>query len=101
MKQTRLELYQHKVANFNPSTSSDRNKPRMQRSLLIFESAIKSPHTKREYKHRLKTFLKFTRIKDYDSLASLDSDTIQSFLEDYLVHMKERGLKSVTIKNYL
>jgi len=94
-------LYSLKVANFNPSTGSDLNKPRMQRSLLIFENSIKSRFTKREYKHRLKTFLKFTGIEDYDTLANLDSDSIQSFLEDYILDMKVRGLKSVTIKNYL
>lgn len=57
-------LYPLKVANFNPSTGSDQNKPRMQCSLLIFENSIKSRFTKREYEHRLKTFLEFTGIKD-------------------------------------
>src|SRR5579885_1031666 len=94
-------LYSIKVANFNPSTSRYQNKPRMQRSLLIFENSIKSKFTKKEYMHRLKTFLEFTGIKDYDTLANLDSDSIQSFLEDYILDMRSRGLKSVTIKNYL
>lgn len=94
-------LYSIKVTDFNPSTISSRNKFRMQRSLLIFENSIKSRYTKKEYQHRLRTFLKFTEIKDYDTLASLDSDSIQSFLEDYILEMKARGLKPVTIKNYL
>ncbi len=90
-----------KVTFENPSTISGNIRFRMQRSLLIFENSIRSPVTRIEYKYQLQMFLEFTGIKDHDSLAALDPEKIQSLLEDYILDMKVRGLKSITIKNYL
>jgi integrase len=73
----------------------------MERSLLLFVSSIKSRYTLEEYLYNLKTFLKFTKVKDYDTLANLDSDTIQKFLEDYVLTLRERGLSHSTMRSYL
>ncbi|MGI0102768.1 MAG: tyrosine-type recombinase/integrase [Nitrosotalea sp.] len=91
----------HKVALYTPNTKYIPNKFMMQRSLLIFEHSIKSKFTLLQYKHKLETFLEFSKVKNYDSLAALDTDTIQSLLEDYILDMKVQGLKPITIKNYL
>lgn len=60
-----------------------------QRSLLIFEESIKSKATRSNYTDHLNRFLQFTRLKDYDSLLKLDSDQLQTILEDYVMHLKK------------
>ena len=49
----------------------------MHRSLQIFEESVKSPATLKSYKKALNYFLKFTRVKDYDSLVRLGSKSLQ------------------------
>jgi len=53
------------------------------------------------YRYYLDRFLEFSKIKDYDSLVSLDIDTIQMLLENYVIYLKGRKLKAKSIKNYL
>ena len=59
-----------------------------QRSLLLFEESIKSPVTRSNYLDHLDRFLKFTNLKDYDSLLKLDSEQLQTILEDYVMYLK-------------
>lgn len=49
----------------------------MQRSLLLFENAIKSEYTKKVYYGNLKKFLEWTMIKDFDSLLRVDEKQLQ------------------------
>lgn len=60
----------------------------MQRSLLVFNDAIKSEATRKFYNLALNKFLEWCRIKDADSLLKLDDDKIQIILEDYLRFLK-------------
>lgn len=53
------------------------------------------------YKFHLDKFLKFTKIKDYDALAQLDTDTIQMLLENFVIYLKGKNLKAKSIRNYL
>lgn len=53
------------------------------------------------YKFHLDKFLEFTKIKDYDSLVGLDSDTIQMLLENFVIYLKGKNLKAKSIRNYL
>ena len=62
----------------------------MQRSLLLFEEGIKSPHTKKVYRGHLDAFLKFAKIPDPDKLLQLSRDQLQILLEDYVFHIKKR-----------
>lgn len=62
----------------------------MQRSLLLFEEGIKSPHTKKVYRGHLAAFLKFAKISDPDKLLELPRDQLQLLLEDYVFHIKKR-----------
>ena len=61
----------------------------MQRSLLVFENAIKSEFTKNNYLKQLGLFLKWSKIKDHDSLLKVPNDQLQIMLEDYLFHLKK------------
>jgi len=62
----------------------------MQRSLLLFEEGIKSPHTKKVYRGHLAAFLKFAKISDPDELLKLSRDELQILLEDNVFHIKKR-----------
>lgn len=73
----------------------------MQRSLLVFENSIKSERSRDMYRFHLDKFVEFMKIKDYDALVSLDTDTLQMLLENYVIHLRGRKLKAKSIKNYL
>jgi len=73
----------------------------MQRSLLIFENSIKSKYSLKTYKYHLEKFLGFSKIKDFDSLLRLDDEAIQVLLENYVMHLKNKGLTASSIKSYL
>jgi len=66
-----------------------------QKSFVIFVNAIKSDKTKTGYINDLNKFLTFTKMSDYDTLAKLDTDTIQEFLENYVLELKSRKLTSI------
>lgn len=63
--------------------------PLLQRSILVFESTIKSKATLQTYGQHVKWFLKFTKIKDYDSLLEIPVDQLQTIIEDYVMHLKK------------
>jgi len=67
------------------------------RTILLFENSIKSEQTKKQYNYQLKRFVKFCRLKEFESLLSIDSKTMQTMLEDYIIDMKTR-VKPGTIK---
>lgn len=60
-----------------------------QRSLLRFESTIKSEITKNNYKRNLDSFKKYIGISDYDSILSIPKEKIQESIEEYLIHLKK------------
>jgi len=57
--------------------------------MLIFENSIKSPHTRKTYLYHLKKFLEFFHIKDYDSLARIETAKMQIMVEDYVIYLKK------------
>ena len=66
-----------------------------QKSFVIFVNAIKSDKTKVGYVRDLNSFLNFTKVVDYDTLAKLGTDTIQEFLENYVLELKGKNLISI------
>jgi hypothetical protein len=62
----------------------------MSRSLLLFESAIKTEVTKKQYTFYLKQFLTHTKLQDPDVLLTLKDSAIQVILEDYLLYLKKK-----------
>ena len=71
------------------------------RSLTLFESAIKSPESRKIYMYSLNEFMKFIKIKNYDKVPKLNSKTIQTHLENWVLHLRDKGLKSHTIRGKL
>jgi len=66
-----------------------------QKSFQIFVNAIKTEGTRKYYLRDLYTFLKFTKISDFDTLAGLSTDDIQDNLESYVLLLRKRGVKAV------
>jgi len=73
----------------------------MQRSLILFHSAIKSEKTLECYDLALNKFTEYFIIKDHDSLLSIEPSKIQEMIEDYLIYRKNQGLSRSTIRNNL
>lgn len=55
--------------------------------MLRFEQSIQSKYTLRNYKSQIERFLKFTKLKDYDSLVNVPKEDIQMLVEEYAVHL--------------
>jgi len=66
-----------------------------QRSYQIFVSVTMSDKTRVGYIRDLNSFLAFTKVADYDTLAKLGIDTIQEFLENYVAELKSRNIISI------
>ena len=73
----------------------------MQRSFLIFSNAIHEKTTLEKYVWGLNRFLKFYKLKDYDSLASMEVKMLQEMIEDFIMTKKSENLSRSGIKNYL
>ncbi len=58
-----------------------------QRSMRVFEMGLKSQETAVVYKSHLKSFRKYAKVDDYDSLLKADQKSIQRLVEDYLFHI--------------
>ena len=56
-----------------------------QRSIIIFNHAISSEATKKCYLNELKRFKEFYKIRDYDSLTTMDPKKLQMMIEDYIM----------------
>ncbi len=61
-----------------------------QRSILLFESAIKSESAKKSYLYQLKKFRIWCKIKNYDGLLQAPTKQIQELLEDYVMYLKNK-----------
>lgn len=65
------------------------------RSILVFEEAIKSEETRKQYRYLLKKFVEYVK-KEYpdvlkaSDLLQLNDDYLQKQLEDYLIFCKKR-----------
>jgi len=66
-----------------------------QKSFLVFINAIKSEATKKYYINDLYAFLKFTKVKDFNTLAKLPTDKIQDHLENYVLFKRKQGIISI------
>ena len=71
------------------------------RSLKLFESAIKSPESRKIYMYSLHEFMKFAKIQEYDEITKLNTEKIQKILEDWVIHLTNKKLKAHTIRGKL
>jgi len=74
---------------------------RTQRAYKLFVSAINSPRTLKKYDGDLIKFMKFSGYSDYNSIIQDDTETIQKYLEDYVMEIKKTTVKRSTVKGKL
>ena len=67
-----------------------KSKNSMQRSLVLFENAIKTEATRKAYLYQLEKFRVWIKVKNYDELLAAPEKQIQVFLEDYLFYLKKK-----------
>ena len=63
------------------------------KSYQIFLESIKSPKTKNTYIKGINHFMRFLKLEDYDKVAKADIDTLQNWLEKWIIDQKNQGLK--------
>lgn len=68
---------------------------------MLFSNAIHEKTTMAGYVWGLNGFMKFYKLKDYDSLASMDPKMLQVMIEDFVMAKKSGNLSKNGIKNYL
>ena len=81
-------------------SSSIRDIP-MQRSIVLYYSAIKSEQTKKTYTFVLNKFREYFIIKDYDSLVSIGSKKIQVMIEDYVLYLRSKNSSYGSVHNVI
>jgi len=64
----------------------------MQRSIILFQSAIKSEKTEKLYLRHLDKFREYFIIKNCDSLISIDSKKLQTMIEDFVLYQRKQNL---------
>ena len=67
----------------------------MQRSLLLFENAIKTEASYQTYKYGLDKFKDTFKLKDYDSILKIEDKKLQEMVEDYIIMLKKGNPNSV------
>ncbi len=70
----------------------------MQRSLLLFKNSIHSKETLRVYQYSLDKFLQYFKLRDYESLVTMDFNMLQRMIEDYVMEKKSQNKARSTIK---
>ena len=73
----------------------------MQRSIILFYSAIKSEQTKKTYTFVLNKFREHFIIKDYNSLISIESKKIQEMVEDYVLYLRSKNSSYGSVHNVI
>jgi len=62
----------------------------MQRSLRLFQNSVGSEETAKQYKWYLDRFIQFYKLRDYDSMITMEQKQIQVMVEDYVMDLKNR-----------
>jgi len=62
----------------------------MQRSLRLFQNYVGSQETVKQYKWYLDRFVKFYKLRDYNSMLTMETKQIQIMVEDYVMDLKNK-----------
>jgi len=72
----------------------------LQRSLLIFQNSLRSQESVKAYTYNLEKFLSFYKLRDFDSMLSINVEKLQIMIEDYVMELK-RKLNPNSIPSYV
>jgi len=71
----------------------------MQKSVIMFLSAIHSDKTQKLYMQSLEKFREHFIIKDYNSLVSIGSKKLQEMIEDFVLYLRSEDLGYGSVHN--
>jgi len=60
----------------------------MQYSLLMFEESLQSKASVKIYKYLLGKFIEFYKLRDHDSIITIENKDLQRMVETYVIHLK-------------
>lgn len=60
------------------------------RGLMLFVSSIKSEETKKMYLYQLSRFVKYYKLRDMDSILTIEPKQLQIMIEDYVMYLGRR-----------
>lgn len=69
----------------------------MQRSFMLFENSIHSQATLKAYNYAIGKFIQYFKLRDHDSLASMNNKMLQEMIEDYVMHLKSKDLSKSSV----
>lgn len=58
--------------------------------MLLFENSIKSEETRKQYRYCLDRFVKFYKLRDAESILTIEPKQLQIMVEDYVMDLKKR-----------
>ncbi|NND86818.1 MAG: hypothetical protein HKM23_05790, partial [Nitrosopumilus sp.] len=70
-----------------------------QRSLIVFHNMITSEQTRERYDFEIEKYRDYFRIRDFDSLLTIDVKKSQEMVEDYVFYLKGRNLRGNGIRS--
>jgi len=60
----------------------------MQHSLRLFQNSVGSEEIAKQYKWYMDRFIQFYKLRDYDSMLTMDQKQLQVMVEDYVMVLK-------------
>lgn len=64
---------------------------------MLFENSIHSKSTLKAYTYALEKFTQYFKLKDFDSISSMDNKMFQEMVEDYVMHLKSKSLSRSSV----
>ena len=66
----------------------------------LYYSSISSPYTQRSYRTYLQKYLAFYGMKNVSELLTKDHKEVESQIIEFIIQLKEKGMKRAAIANY-
>lgn len=60
------------------------------RVLHIFENSIRSEYSRKQYRYQLDRFIKYYKLRDYDSILKIAPKQLQIMVEDYILYLRTK-----------
>ncbi len=89
------------VSNAAFINENSRHSMKYQKSLVMFHHSILSEKTKQNYDQNLERFRDYWKIKDFDSLLTIEPKKSQEMIEDYVISLKNRRLRGTGIRSMI
>jgi len=84
-----------------PAFNNEKSKSvmRSQRSIVVFHNMITAEQTRVRYDFEIEKFRDYFKIRDFDSLLTIDVKKTQEMIEDYVFYLKGKKLRGNGIRS--